>query len=179
MRLIRALLGRLILWLGDKMTKALSIWIMFAIIAAGSALIWHKANAMTVRPQNVVRLTAIKQHIGLHERKNRSTIRRIVGVDPVRTPWCGAAAAYSVRKANQKPPQGYLKASSWRHWGKAVSFRNARPGDVIVYRFKRGYHVAIFEKHLGKGRHRSCGWNMSNRFKCSNYRNSSVKAVRR
>ena len=160
-------------------SKTISIWIMFAIIAAGSALIWTKANAMTIRPQNVARLSAIKQHIGLHERKHRRQIKAIVGVDPVRTPWCGAAVAYSVRKAHQKPPQGYLKASNWRHWGTAVSFSNARPGDVIVYRFKRGYHVAIFEKHLGKGRHSSCGGNMSSSFKCTSYRNSSVKAVRR
>ena len=177
MRLIRLLLGRLILWLGDKMTKALSIWIMFAIIAAGSALIWHKANAMTVRPQNVVRLTAIKQHIGLHERKNRSTIRRIVGVDPARTKWCGAAVAYAVRKAGGKPVRHPLRAYNWQSFGYRVSsIKAAQKGDIIVYRHS---HVAVFSHRTKGGRHVSCGGNMSNRFKCSNYRNSSVKAVRR
>lgn len=161
------------------MTKALSIWIMAAIIAAGSALIWTKANAMTVRPQNVARLSAIKQHIGLHERKHRRQIKAIVGADPVANAWCGYAAGYAVKQAGGTPPRDYPKAASWKRWGTAVSFSNARPGDVIVYRFKRGYHVAIFEKHLGKGRHSSCGGNMSSSFKCTSYRNSSVKAVRR
>lgn len=136
-------------------------------------------HALTVRPSSVARLTEIKKVLGLHERKHRRQIQAMVGINPATTPWCGAAVGYAVRKTGGTPPRSHNRAISWRKWGTAVSLQNARPGDVVIYRFKRGHHVALFEKHLGKGRHQSCGGNMSNRFKCSAYRNGSVVAVRR
>ncbi|MCB1422829.1 MAG: TIGR02594 family protein [Nitratireductor sp.] len=128
---------------------------------------------------NPARLAAIKRVEGLHERKNRKQIQAMVGVNPASTPWCGAAAAYAVRKAGGKPPAGHNKAISWRNWGTAVSLKNARKGDIVLFRFKRGYHVAVYNGVAGKGRINACGGNMSNQFKCSNYRASSVVAVRR
>lgn len=125
------------------------------------------------------RYTAIKKLEGLHERKHRRQIKRIVGVDPVRTPWCGAAVAYAVRKAGGVPVKGHLGAANWKRFGKAVKRSGARKGDIVVYRFKRGHHVAIFSHFTKAGRHVACGGNQSNRFKCSSYRNSSMKAVRR
>ncbi|WP_162841496.1 TIGR02594 family protein [Salaquimonas pukyongi] len=115
----------------------------------------------------------------MHERKHRKQIQAMVGVNPASTPWCGAAAAYAVRKAGGKPPAGHNRAISWRKWGKAVSLKKARKGDIVVFRFKRGHHVAVYNGAAGKGRISACGGNMSNRFKCSNYRASSVVAVRR
>lgn len=128
---------------------------------------------------NVGRLRAIEKVVGLHERKNNKTIRRLVGVNPARTPWCGAAVAYAVRKAGGKPVKGHLGAKNWSRFGKGVKLSSARKGDIVVLRNKRGYHVAVFKKHAGKGRIIACGGNMSNRFKCSKYRTSGVRAVRR
>ena len=132
-----------------------------------------------VASANPARLAAIKRVEGLHERKHRKQIQAMVGVNPASTPWCGAAAAYAVRKAGGKPPAGHNKAISWRNWGQAVSLKNARKGDIVLFRFKRGYHVAVYNGVAGKGSINACGGNMSNQFKCSNYRTSSVVAVRR
>jgi len=132
----------------------------------------------TVAEANVGRLRAIEKVVGLHERKNNKTIRRLVGVNPARVPWCGAAVAYAVRKAGGQPIKGHLGAKNWSRFGKGVKLSSARKGDVVVIRTKRGHHVGIY-KTRSKGRVTLCGGNQSNRFKCSNYRSSSVRAVRR
>jgi len=128
---------------------------------------------------SAARLQAIKRVEGLHERKNRKAIQAMVGINPATTPWCGAAAAYAVRKAGGDPVKYPNKAANWKSFGKGVSLASARPGDVVVLRFKRGYHVGIYSKKAGNGRIEVCGGNMSNKFKCSNYRTANVKAVRR
>lgn len=125
------------------------------------------------------RLKAIERYVGLHEVKNRKRIQSIIGVNPRRTPWCGAAVAMAVKTAGGTPPKGHLKASRWMKFGSGVSLSKARKGDVVVFRFKRGYHVAIYKRRLKNGRVEACGGNMSNRFKCSAYRANSVRAVRR
>ena len=60
------------------------------------------AFAVTAQPgqaeANMFRLSVIKKVEGLHERKNRKTIQAMVGINPATTPWCGAAAAYAVKK---------------------------------------------------------------------------------
>ncbi len=133
----------------------------------------------TTADASAARLTAIKRVVGLHENKNRKTIQAMVGVNPATTPWCGAATAYAVKKAGGRPPAGHNKAISWTKFGKGVSLASARQGDIVVLRFKRGYHVGIFSKRDGKGRVEVCGGNTSNRFKCASYRTANVKAVRR
>lgn len=156
------------------------IWRTFIpyLILAGMACI-VLAILLDTAQATAFRYTAIKQLEGLHERKHRTKIRKIIGVDPARTPWCGAAVAYAVRKAGGVPVKGHLGAANWKRFGKAVKRSGARKGDIVVYRFKRGHHVAIFSHFTKAGRHVACGGNQSNRFKCSSYRNSSMKAVRR
>lgn len=152
---------------------ALAMVFGLPVLAATQISISTQAEASPAR------LAAIKRVEGLHERKNRKAIQSMVGINPSTTPWCGAAAAYAVRKAGGKPVAGHNKAVNWTKFGKGVSLASARKGDVVVLRFKRGYHVGIYSKKAGKGRVEICGGNMSNRFKCSNYRTANVKAVRR
>ena len=128
---------------------------------------------------NPARLTVIKKVEGLHETKNRKTIQAMVGINPATTPWCGAAAAYAVRKTGGTPPEGPNMAINWKNFGKKVSLKSAHKGDIVVLKFKRGHHVGIFSKNVGNGRIEVCGGNMSNRFKCSNYRTASIVAIRR
>ena len=115
---------------------------------------------------------------GLHERANRSQLKKILGIDPARIPWCGAAVAYAVKKAGRKPPQAPLKAISWRSYGNAVSLSSARRGDVVVVRNRRGNHVALLTRKQGNS---VCivGGNQSNRVseKCVSAR--AVVAIRR
>jgi len=144
-----------------------------------AAMITDTATNADYAHAGSARLNAITRVVGLHEVKNRKTIQAMVGVNPARTPWCGAAVGYAVRKTGGKPPQGFNKAISWKNWGKPVSLKNAQAGDVVIFRFKRGYHVALFKGMAGNGKVAACGGNMSNRFKCSNYSARSVVAVRR
>lgn len=148
-------------------------WLMIiGMMVCGFFILTENADASQAR------LTAIKNVVGLHEVKHRSKIKRMIGLDP-RIPWCGAAAAYAVRKAGGKPVAGHLKASNWMKFGKKASLSTARQGDIVVLRFKRGYHVGIYSKKLGNGRIEVCGGNTSNSFKCTGYRVSNVRAVRR
>ncbi|GEM_PF-362140 len=157
--------------------KAAQLALTFAF--AVSIFATAQFSTITEAQANPARLAAIKRVEGLHERKNRKAIQSMVGINPSTTPWCGAATAYAVRKAGGKPVAGHNKAVNWTKFGTGVSLASARKGDVVVLRFKRGYHVGIYSKKAGNGRVEICGGNMSNRFKCSNYRASNVKAVRR
>ena len=149
------------------------VLIILGILFCSAALIAERANASQAR------LAAIKAVEGLHERKHRKQIKRIVGVDPVRVPWCGAGVAYAVRKAGGTPVKHPLKAVNWVRFGKSVSLSQARKGDIVVIRTRRGYHVTVYSKRLSKTRFEGCGGNQSNSFKCSGYRVANVKAIRR
>ncbi len=78
------------------------------------------------------------------------------------------------------PSAGHNKAVNWTKFGKGCISRVRPKGryccPALQARIPCG-HV-YQERHSGR-RVEVCGGNMSNRFKCSNYRASSVKAVRR
>ena len=124
------------------------------------------------------RLQALQSMDGWHERKNRKALQSRLGVNPARVPWCGYAVAYAVKKAGGTPVKGYSKASNWKRFGKGVKLSQARKGDIVVIRTKRGHHVSIFT-YRKNGRVCLRGGNQSNRMKVSCYRASSVRAVRR
>lgn len=115
---------------------------------------------------------------GMHERENRAQLRRMLGVDPARTPWCGAAAAWAVKRAGRKPPTEPMHARSWRKYGRAVAISNARRGDVVLLRNRRGHHVSIVT-HMAQGKICAIGGNQSNRVQESCYSMRNVVAVRR
>ena len=119
-----------------------------------------------------------KSYIGLHERKHRAKLTRYVGVNPSRTPWCGAFAGAVVKRSGKTPPKGFMKATSWRNWGSGVSLKQARKGDVVLVRTSYGHHVGFYAGM--DGNHvRILGGNQSNQVKVSSYRVGSVRAVRR
>ena len=149
------------------------VLIILGMLACALAILTKEASASQAR------LVAIKAVEGLHERKHRKQIKRIVGVNPAATPWCGYAVAYAVKRAGGTPVKGYPKAISWTRFGKPVSLSQARKGDIVVIRTRRGHHVTVYSKRLSKARFEGCGGNQSNQFKCSGYRVANVKAVRR
>lgn len=116
--------------------------------------------------------TLAGKYDGLHERRDRAALTRLVAVDPARVPWCGAFAAHVVGKAGHKPPAGYLKASQWASFGYAA--RTPRRGDVVVMR----NHVTFYIRTVG-GRICGIGGNQGNSVRESCYRARSVIAVRR
>ena len=105
-------------------------------------------------------LSVISKYQGMHEVKNRASLKRMIGVDPRRVPWCGAMMTYVAKRAGRKPPVGSFKAAAWQRFGKTVKRSQARPGDIAVVRY--GQHVMIF---TGFKSGKACGWagNTSNR----------------
>lgn len=110
---------------------------------------------------------------GLHERRDRKVIAKMIGADPVRTRWCGLWLAYVMRKQGLPVPKHPALAASWATWGKPV--RGAlRAGDVVVLRG----HVARFVKYAG-GRVCLRGGNQNNQVKITCYKRSRVVTIRR
>ena len=119
-----------------------------------------------------------KRYVGLHERKHTRKLTKAVGVNPRRTPWCGAFVGAVMKRAGKPVPSGYMKAASWKRAGNRVSLNNARKGDIVVVRTRYGNHVGFY---AGKknGRVLVLGGNQSNQVKISGYRMASVQSVRR
>lgn len=119
-----------------------------------------------------------KRYMGLHEVKHTGKLAKAIGVNPRRTPWCGAFVATVAKRAGKGIPGGHLRAASWKRAGKAVSLKSARKGDVVVVRTRRGHHVGFYAGR-SKGRVQLLGGNQSNMVKISNYRIGNVISVRR
>lgn len=119
-----------------------------------------------------------KKYIGLHEKKHTSRLRKYIGVNPRRTPWCGAFVGSIAKRAGKSVPKGHLRALNWKRAGRAVSLKHARKGDIVVVRTKYGHHVGIYSGKKN-GRVQLLGGNQSNQVKISNYRIGSVVSVRR
>lgn len=143
------------------------------------ALVFAAALAATISHAHATPADNLSKLTGMHERQNRAQLKRILGIDPARIPWCGAAVSWAVRKAGRKPPAAPLKAISWRSYGKAVTLSSARRGDVVVVRNRRGHHVAIITRQPNKGKVCALGGNSSNRVKETCYSARAVVAVRR
>ena len=48
-----------------------------------------------------------KRYVGLHERKHTGKLKKYIGVNPRRTPWCGAFVATVSKRAGKKVPSGH------------------------------------------------------------------------
>ena len=122
-------------------------------------------------------LEIAKRYIGLSETKHRKQLKALIGVDPRRTPWCGAYLTAVIRKAGKRPPRGSFMAASWLGYGKAVRLSQARPGDIVVVRSVRN-HVGIFH-HRQAGKVCLVSGNSRNAVRIGCYPASRVKGVRR
>jgi uncharacterized protein (TIGR02594 family) len=123
-------------------------------------------------PSHAEMISAAEKVVGLHERTHRSTLRKMMGVDPARTPWCGYAMAYFARKAGYTPPKGYPRARNWINAGRKVT--KAQRGDVVVMR----RHVGIFTRY-NNGRICLLGGNQGNSVRESCYKRGTVIGIRR
>jgi uncharacterized protein (TIGR02594 family) len=115
-----------------------------------------------------------EKYQGLHEHRNRRTLKKLVGADPARIRWCGFFAGAVVRSQGYRPPQGYPRARSWSTFGRSVAAKSVRRGDVVVMRS----HVTFFTRRSGS---KVCGvgGNQSNQVKESCYPARRVIAYRR
>jgi uncharacterized protein (TIGR02594 family) len=85
--------------------------------------------------------------MGYHERRNRTELRKFLGIDPARIDWC-AAFVNSVlhemgKKGSESVSEYPLTARSFLRWGKRV--REPEVGDIVV--FPRG--TEDWQGHVG------------------------------
>ncbi|OHV78007.1 TIGR02594 family protein [Ensifer sp. LCM 4579] len=123
-------------------------------------------------------LNQAQKYAGLHEVKHNRKLRAVLGINPARTPWCGHFMGLIARMTGRKPPEGYGIARSWLRFGAPVRLAYARPGDVVVVRAGRGYHVGILAK-MSQTRAQLIGGNQSGRVQFSYFSRGRVVAVRR
>jgi uncharacterized protein (TIGR02594 family) len=86
---------------------------------------------------DVVNIAA--RYDGMEEHRNRVALKRIIGIDPVRKPWCGAWLGAVVKQSGRKPPQGYALSFSWKNCGHRAG---PRRGAIAVFRHG---HVGVVE----------------------------------
>ena len=88
-------------------------------------------------------------YIGLQEREDRSEIRALTGVDPVRTEWCAAFVNAVLEldgiEGSSSVSDNPLMARSFVSWGSSVDRSQVRRGDVVV--FPRG--GVAWQGHVG------------------------------
>lgn len=120
-------------------------------------------------------------YVGLHERSNRTQIKKVTKVDPVRTPWC-AAFVNGVLSQMGIRGTGSNMAISFAKYKSATS--NPQKGDIVVLKTGRsrrgrsGNHVGFFQGFSGN-RVAVLGGNQSNRVKVSYFSKKSVISYRR
>ena len=95
-------------------------------------------------------------------------------------PWCAAFVGAMLKRAGLKGT-GKLNARSYLDWGTPVDRKDAKPGDVVV--FKRGNstwqgHVAFFVKDKG-ALIDVLGGNQSNAVNVKGYQASKLLGIRR
>lgn len=116
-----------------------------------------------------------KTYQGMTEGKHTGSLSKLLKVNPRKTPWC-AAFANAVLKKSGKKGSGSLTAKSFFGWGSKVT--SPRSGDVVILRFKGGYHVGFFVGRKG-GQVLVIGGNQSNSVKVTAYSAKSVVQFRR
>ncbi len=135
------------------------------------------------KPDSVV---TAQTFVGLEERQNRTELRELVGVDPVRTEWC-AAFVNAVLEIENIPnlhdieSTAPLMARSFLKWGERVDPADIQRGDLVVFpRGNSGWqgHVGFFikEEH---GHWIILGGNQSNEVRYDHFRPSLALGIRR
>jgi uncharacterized protein (TIGR02594 family) len=88
-------------------------------------------------------------YLGLEEREDRSEIRELTGVDPVRVEWCAAFVNAVLELdgilGSSSVSDNPLMARSFVSWGSTVDRSQVRRGDVVV--FPRGN--VSWQGHVG------------------------------
>ena len=104
------------------------------------------ACGTTVETDSVV---TAQPYIGLEEREDRTEIRALVGVDPVRVEWCAAFVNAVLEldgiEGSSSVSNNPLMARSFITWGDTVDRSQIRRGDVVV--FPRGN--VSWQGHVG------------------------------
>jgi uncharacterized protein (TIGR02594 family) len=123
--------------------------------------------------------------VGLQERQDRTELRELTGVDPVRTEWC-AAFVNAILEIDGIPGSDSvsdypLTARSFLSWGEPVDPEDIRRGDIVVFpRGTQGWqgHVGFFVEERN-GRWLILGGNQSNEVRYDFYSPNKALGIRR
>ena len=123
--------------------------------------------------------------VGLQERQNRTELRELTGVDPVRIEWC-AAFVNAILELDNIPGSSSvsdypLTARSFLSWGESIEPEDIKRGDVVVFpRGNQGWqgHVGFFVEERN-GQWLILGGNQSNEVRYDLYSPSRVLGIRR
>jgi len=114
-------------------------------------------------------------YIGLQAKENAKTLKTIINVDPVHTPWC-AAFVNAILGRTGKEGTNSLAAVSFANYGKNV--KEPQKGDIVVFKNHVGFYDSFIykdgEKYVGV-----LGGNQKKAVRISFYRASKVIAYRR
>lgn len=94
-------------------------------------------------------ISRANEYVNMTERKNRSELRKLMNLDPVKTEWC-AAFVNSILALENVEGSGAvhhnpLLARSFLVWGHSVPRDQIKRGDIVV--FPRG--TAGWQGHVG------------------------------
>jgi uncharacterized protein (TIGR02594 family) len=127
-------------------------------------------------------------YVGMHERRDRQTLRQFIGVDPVSTEWCAAFINSVLREVNLPGSDFYhdnpLLARSFLTWGEEV-IGKPQTGDIVVFRRgNQGWqgHVGFFMasyRENGREYYVILGGNQNNEVSYEAYEAKRAIAIRR
>ena len=126
------------------------------------------------------------QFLDYTEKENRSELKELTGVDPVRTEWCAAFANAILEKSDipsNKDHKYPLTARAFLDWGEAVD--EPEMGDIVVFpRGNQGWqgHVGFFVKSQeidGVLYYYILGGNQKNSVRVDLYRADKTLGIRR
>lgn len=122
--------------------------------------------------------------VGYHERTDRSALRDLTGVDPVRTEWC-AAFINAILELEGIPGSNSLLARSFLDWGEPVLREEIQRGDIVIFpRGREGWqgHVGFYVETVvenGEERWKILGGNQDNTVSYALYNPKRSIGVRR
>lgn len=130
--------------------RATFLYLFFIIFLGGCSVFEPIQETFITKQQQPVHISNAIQYINLNENSNRSELKDLMGIDPVRIEWC-AGFLNAVLDEVGKPGAGSvsehpLLARSFLKWGESVD-DNPKEGDIIVFpRGNQGWqgHVGIY-----------------------------------
>jgi uncharacterized protein (TIGR02594 family) len=142
-----------------------AILVVLALLSAGACT---KAETFFSTHSNNPIHTA-SEFLGLDERANRTELRELMSVDPLRTEWCAAFVNAILEldgiPGSESVSDNPLLARSFLGWGSRVEAHDIQQGDIVV--FPRGGvswqgHVGFYVETTEDGRWMILGGNQDN-----------------
>ena len=139
------------------------------------------------RPGPPIQTMIASQYLNYNELTHRTELRKLIGVDPVRTEWCAAFVNAVLRDSGLEGSESVsnypLTARSFLHWGNEV--QEPMTGDLIVFpRGNQGWqgHVGFYFGTVEVGGityYRVLGGNQNNQVSIELYPASKAISIRR